>query len=98
MRRRCSAMCERCRWRAFSSLGRVGRSARNAVHPTAETFRWIRSQIRTSSRRGVLVPDPFADSGPTLIAREMLGCRCRAMEIGPAFAGVIRPYREFVDG
>jgi DNA modification methylase len=77
----------------------VDRPARNAVHPTAKPVGLITAQLRNSTRRGDLVLDPFAGSGSTLIACEMLGRRCRAMEIDPAYVDVIRRrYREFVDG
>jgi DNA modification methylase len=77
----------------------VDRPARNAVHPTSKPVGLITAQLRNSTRRGDLVLDPFAGSGSTLIACELLGRRCRAIEIDPAYVDVIRRrYREFVDG
>lgn len=42
--------------------------------------------IRASSRRDDLVIDGFAHSGTTLLASEILGRRCRTMDIDPVFA------------
>ncbi len=82
-----------------ASVFSVDRPVRNAVHPTAKPVQLITAQLRNSTRRGDVVLDPFAGSGSTLIACEMLGRRCRAMEIDPAYVDVVRRrYREFVDG
>jgi DNA modification methylase len=42
--------------------------------------------IKASSKRNDLVADFFSHSGVTLLASEMLGRRCYAMEIDPVFA------------
>ena len=46
----------------------------------------IKRIIESSSRKNNLVADFFSHSGVTLLASEMLGRRCYAMEIDPVFA------------
>jgi DNA modification methylase len=65
-------------------------------HPTAKPVGLLASLIRNSTRRGDLVLDPFAGSGSTLLACELLGRRCAAVELDRRYADVIRNrYREF---
>lgn len=65
-------------------------------HPTSKPVELLAALLRNSSRHADLVLDPFAGSGPTLLACEMLGRRCAAVEIDPRYADVIRArYRGF---
>jgi DNA modification methylase len=50
----------------------------------------IQGHLANATQRGSIVYDAFAGSGSTLIACEILGRRCRAMEIDPAYCDVIR--------
>lgn len=53
--------------------------------------------IAACSARGDVVLDPYAGSGTTLIAAEMAGRRCYALEVNPAYCDVIRDrYEAFV--
>jgi DNA modification methylase len=82
-----------------SSVFFVDRPVRSSQHPTQKPVALITAQLRNSSRRGDLVLDSFAGSGSSLIASELLGRRCFAMELSPAYVDVIRRrYAEFVDG
>lgn len=38
--------------------------------------------------KGMIVYDPFLGSGTTLLACEQLKCKCRAIEISPAYCAV----------
>jgi DNA modification methylase len=82
-----------------SSVFFIDKPARSAEHPTMKPVELIAAMLRNSSRRGDVVLDSFAGSGSTLIACEMLGRRCFAIEIDPAYCDVIRRrYEEYVDG
>jgi site-specific DNA-methyltransferase (adenine-specific) len=81
------------RWYGGNDQGSVlfaDRPKRSDEHPTAKPADLLCGLIRNSSRRGGLVLDPFAGSGSTLIACEMLGRRCVAVELEPRYADVIR--------
>lgn len=74
-----------------SNVLRVGKSSGiDGVHHKAtypvEVPGWV---IRTFSRDGALVLDPFSGSGTTLIAAEQLNRRCHAIEIEPKYCDVI---------
>ena len=49
----------------------------------------VQRAIENSSAAGDLVLDPFAGSGTTLIASEIIGRRCFAMELEPRFVQVV---------
>lgn len=67
-------------------------------HPTMKPVALVEIMLSNSTQRGSIVYDPFAGSGPTLIACESLGRRCRAMEVDPRYCDVIRTrYVNFVD-
>jgi DNA modification methylase len=65
-------------------------------HPTQKpTLLWT-TPIRNHLRRGDALYEPFAGSGTAVIAAEMTGRVCYAMEFDPAFVDVIRErYAEF---
>ena len=69
------------------------------MHPTQKPVALVERAIRNSSERGDIVLDPFGGSGTALIAAEINGRRCYAMEIDPAYCDVIRDrYEAFVGG
>ena len=45
--------------------------------------------IKNSSRHGEVVVDAFGGSGTTVICGELVGRRCRVMELDPKFCDVI---------
>ncbi|MBK6317870.1 MAG: site-specific DNA-methyltransferase [Dehalococcoidia bacterium] len=58
-------------------------------HPTAKPVRLLELLLRNSTRRGDVVVDPFAGSGSTLIACELLGRTFVGLELDPRYAQVI---------
>lgn len=46
-------------------------------------------QIRSSTRKGDIVLDPFCGSGTSILAAESYGRRCFAMELDPQYCAVI---------
>lgn len=60
------------------------------THPTEKPVALVKRAILNSSERGDVVLDPFAGSGPTLIACEATGRQARLIELDPKFCDVIR--------
>ena len=58
----------------------------------------VERAIRNSSRPGDLVLDPFAGSGPTLIAAEKSGRQARLIELDPNYVDVIVRWWEHFTG
>lgn len=75
---------------AETSVFHVDRPSRNAEHPTSKPVELILPHLRNSSRAGDVVADPFAGSGSALVACEVSGRRCFAMEKDPRYCDVIR--------
>jgi DNA modification methylase len=48
----------------------------------------MRRPIENNSSRGQAVYDPFVGSGTTIIAAEMTGRACHALEVAPAYVDV----------
>jgi len=90
------------RWYGGNDQGSVlffDRPKRSHDHPTAKPAQLLAALIRNSTRHGELVLDPFAGSGSTLLACELLGRRCAAVELEPRYADVIRRrYQDYIDG
>src|SRR5438132_11791546 len=80
------------------SVWEVPRPAASRDHPTAKPVELVTRCLRNSSGRGDRVLDPFAGSGPVLVAAELLGRRAFAMEIDPAYCDVILRRWEQVTG
>jgi DNA modification methylase len=59
-----------------------------SVHPTIKAVELIRRPIRWHTRPGELIYEPFSGSGTAIIAAEMTGRRCYALELAPAFVDV----------
>ena len=58
-------------------------------HPTTKPFEVCARAIKSSSRKGDVVLDPFAGGGSTLIACERLNRTCYTMELSPDWCQVI---------
>jgi DNA modification methylase len=58
------------------------------VHGTQKPVECMRRPILNNSGPGDAIYEPFSGSGTTLIAAEMTGRRCFAMEIDPAYCDV----------
>ena len=59
-----------------------------SVHPTEKPTELFAIPIRQHTRRNDLCFEPFAGSGTQLVAAEMLGRSCYAMELSPPFVAV----------
>ena len=70
------------------SVWEIPRPKRSLEHPTMKPVELVQRAIENSSAAGDLVLDPFAGSGTTLIAAEITGRRCFAMELEPQFVQV----------
>jgi DNA modification methylase len=58
----------------------------------------MRRPIENNSKPGDAVFDPFVGSGTTIIAAEMTGRNCLAMEINPAYVDVcIQRWQDFAE-
>jgi DNA modification methylase len=57
-------------------------------HSTQKPVECMRRPIENNSKAGETVYDPFVGSGSTIIAAEMTGRRCYAIEISPAYCDV----------
>lgn len=58
------------------------------LHPTVKPVAMVADAIRDCSKRGGIVLDPFCGSGTTILAAEVTGRRCRAIELDPLFVDV----------
>ena len=59
-----------------------------SVHPTIKPVEVIRRPIEWHTIPGELIFEPFSGSGTAIIAAEMSGRRCNAIELSPAFVDV----------
>jgi DNA modification methylase len=76
------------------SVNQVGES--DGIHPTQKPVELFRRPIEWHTEGTDVIFEPFGGSGTALIAAEMLGRRCHAIEISPAFVDVIcRRYQQF---
>ena len=57
----------------------------SGIHPTQKVCELIRRPIEWHTRPGELIYEPFCGSGTAIIAAEMTGRRCYAIEQSPAF-------------
>jgi len=58
------------------------------IHPTQKPVELVRRPILYHTRPSELIYEPFAGSGTALIAAEMTGRACAAIELSPAFVDV----------
>ena len=73
---------------AEDSVLEVPRPKASADHPTQKPVELLRRLIANGSRSGQGVLDPFAGSGSTLVAAELLGRRGFGVEIDPTYCDV----------
>lgn len=64
------------------------RAGEPSVHPTEKPIELFAIPMRQHTDRGDLCYEPFAGSGTQLVAAEMLGRVCYAMELSPPFVAV----------
>jgi DNA modification methylase len=58
------------------------------VHGTQKPVECMRRPIENNSSPGQAVHEPFSGSGTTIIAAEMTGRACHAIELSPAYVDV----------
>jgi DNA modification methylase len=68
-------------------------------HSTQKPVECMRRPIVNNSSRGDAVYEPFSGSGTTIIAAEMTGRRCLAIELNPAYVDIaVRRWQDFTGG
>jgi DNA modification methylase len=68
-------------------------------HGTQKPVECMRRPIENNSSPGHAVYEPFSGSGTTIIAAEMTGRACHAVELNPAYVDVaVRRWQEFTGG
>jgi DNA modification methylase len=65
-----------------------GSDEENCAHPAQKPVECMKRPIENNSQAGEAVYDPFVGSGTTIIAAEMTGRKCYAIEISPAYIDV----------
>jgi DNA modification methylase len=65
-----------------------GSKEKREPHPAQRPVECMRRPIENNSSPGQAVYDPFVGSGTTIIAAEMTGRACHAIEISPAYCDV----------
>ncbi len=66
------------------------------VHGTQRPVECMRRPIENNSSPGQAVYEPFCGSGTTVIAAEMSGRACHAVELSPAYVDVaVRRWQDF---
>jgi len=81
---------KRCGWyqgRDQTTVWEIGRE-NDGIHPTQKPVECMKRPIENNSRPGDFVYDPFIGSGTTIIAAEMTGRACYAIEIDPIYIDV----------
>ena len=58
------------------------------IHPTQKPVELFRRPIEWHTKPGEVIFEPFSGSGTAIIAAEMTGRRCYAIELSPAFVDV----------
>ena len=83
--------------RKQSTLWQIDKPRKSETgHGTQKPVECMRRPIENNSRAGDAVYEPFSGSGTTVIAAEMTGRRCHAIEIAPAYVDVaVRRWQEF---
>jgi DNA modification methylase len=68
-------------------------------HGTEKPVECMKRPIENNSSPGQAVYEPFCGSGTTVIAAEMTGRSCRAIELNPAYVDVaVKRWQDFTDG
>jgi DNA modification methylase len=76
-------------WDFASPLHIMGGSKEEKTpHPTQKPVECMKRPIENNSSPGQAVYEPFSGSGTTIIAAEMTGRSCHAIEINPAYVDV----------
>lgn len=74
--------------RKQSDVWNIPRPKRSDDHPTMKPVELVKRAIENSSKRDWLVFEPFSGSGTTILACELSGRRCAAIELDPKYVQV----------
>jgi DNA modification methylase len=74
--------------RSQTTLWEISHSKSETGHSTQKPVECMRRPIENNSSVGQAVYEPFSGSGTTLIAAEMTGRICHALEIDPGYCDV----------
>lgn len=86
-------------WRAPSpKMLMTGGGEEKVDHPTQKPVSLFTRPLENHLRRGEAVYEPFAGSGTGLVAAELTGRRCLAIELDPSYCDVIRERFEGIRG
>ena len=72
----------------MGGAGRGGKENPKTGHSTQKPVECMKRPIENNSSPGQAVYEPFSGSGTTIIAAEMTGRRCHAIELNPAYVDV----------
>ena len=83
--------------REQSTLWQIDKQIKNETgHSTQKPVECMRRPIENNSSPGQAVYEPFSGSGTTIIAAEMTGRACHAIELSPAYVDVaVRRWQDF---
>jgi DNA modification methylase len=83
--------------RTQSTLWQIDKNMKSETgHGTQKPVECMRRPIENNSRAGEAIYEPFSGSGTTIIAAEMTGRACHAIEIAPAYVDVaVKRWQEF---
>lgn len=82
--------------RSQTTLWNVAHRKSETGHGTQKPIECMKRPIVNNSRAGDAIYEPFSGSGTTIIAAEMTGRRCLAIEIDPAYVDVaVRRWEQF---
>jgi DNA modification methylase len=77
-----------CGDRKQDTVWEIPKPAASESHPTMKPVELVTRSVQNSSQPNDTVYEPFAGSGTTIIAAEMLGRHCMAIEIDPKYVAV----------
>jgi DNA modification methylase len=73
-----------------------GSKEEKSAHPTQKPVECMKRPIENNSSPGQAVYEPFSGSGTTIIACEMTGRACHAIELNPAYVDVaVKRWQDF---
>ncbi len=79
-----------------TTLWQIPHTKSETGHSTQKPVECMRRPIENNSSPGQAVYEPFSGSGTTLIAAEMTGRACRAIELSPQYVDVaVRRWQQF---
>jgi DNA modification methylase len=82
--------------RSQTTLWQIAHAKSETGHSTQKPVECMKRPIENNSSPGQAVYDPFVGSGTTIIAAEMTGRACFAIELSPAYVDVcVKRWQEF---